>query len=183
MTFDFTDTLLQAEELVMLNNASELAKRHLTKPRRSTGTALTHGVWVAKELAKAGQPSHVIAAGLLHDLLEDSSVTVEELRKALPSPVCRIIEALTKLGPKAKHERRYLNAIMHADDKNVIIVKLIDNAHNLSECMHLSRPKEYIEYGKKIQAIGVLRLGENNSFVLRHLKALRDAEVTISSLQ
>ena len=116
------------------------ANRHQGQVRRSGEAYFVHPLTVAWMLAEMELDEVAIAAGLLHDLLEDTDTTAEELGFEFGPDVTRLVVALTKLSDfessfssreatEAENFRRLLLASM--DDVRVILVKLTDRLHNM----------------------------------------------------
>jgi len=116
------------------------ANRHRGQVRRSGEAYFIHPLTVAWMLAEMELDEVAIAAGLLHDLLEDTDTTAEELELEFGPDVTRLVVALTKLSDfessftsreatEAENFRRLLLASM--DDVRVILVKLADRLHNM----------------------------------------------------
>ena len=116
------------------------ANRHQGQVRRSGEAYFTHPLTVAWMLAEMELDEGAIAAGLLHDILEDTDTTAEELELEFGPEVTRLVVALTKLSDfessftsreatEAENFRRLLLASM--DDVRVILVKLTDRLHNM----------------------------------------------------
>jgi len=128
------------------------ANRHQGQVRRSGEAYFTHPLTVAWILAEMELDEVAIAAGLLHDLLEDTETTAEELTLEFGPDVTRLVVALTKLSDfessfssreatEAENFRRLLLASM--DDVRVILVKLADRLHNMRTLIHL-RPDRQV---------------------------------------
>jgi guanosine-3',5'-bis(diphosphate) 3'-pyrophosphohydrolase len=127
------------------------ANRHQGQVRRSGEDYLTHPLTVAWILAQMELDEVAIAVGLLHDILEDTATTAEELRLEFGDDVGRLVEALTKMSTfessyssreatEAENFRRLLLASM--DDVRVILVKLADRLHNMRTLGFLSRERQ-----------------------------------------
>jgi guanosine-3',5'-bis(diphosphate) 3'-pyrophosphohydrolase len=127
------------------------ANRHQGQVRRSGEAYFTHPLTVAWMLAEMELDEVAIAAGLLHDLLEDTETTAEELELEFGPEVTRLVEALTKLSDfessftsreatEAENFRRLLLASM--DDVRVILVKLADRLHNMRTLNFLNRDRQ-----------------------------------------
>jgi GTP pyrophosphokinase len=127
------------------------ANRHQGQVRRSGEAYFTHPLTVAWILAEMELDEVAIAAGLLHDLLEDTETTAEELELEFGADVTRLVVALTKLSDfessfssreatEAENFRRLLLASM--DDVRVILVKLADRLHNMRTLEHLRRDRQ-----------------------------------------
>ncbi len=115
------------------------AAAHANQIRLSGEPYLSHPLEVAYILAKMKMDVGTICAGLLHDTVEDSSATVEELTELFGEDVARIVDGVTKISKinfvsreeaQAENIRKMILAM--ADDLRVIIVKLADRLHNMS---------------------------------------------------
>ena len=115
------------------------ATAHANQIRLSGEPYLSHPLEVAYILSKMKMDTATICAGLLHDTVEDSSATVEELTKLFGDDVARIVDGVTKISKinfvskqeaQAENIRKMILAM--ADDLRVIIVKLADRLHNMS---------------------------------------------------
>lgn len=122
-------------------------KAHAAHTRFSGEPYFVHPAAVAKHLAIMGMDSHAIAAGLLHDAIEDAKVKPEEIEKEFGKDVLFLVEGVTKLG---KH--KYRGAERHAEslrrllvataaDIRVLIVKLIDRYHNMMTLQYVPESK------------------------------------------
>ena len=96
-----------------------------------------------------------ICAGLLHDTVEDSSATVEELTKLFGDDVARIVDGVTKISKinfvskqeaQAENIRKMILAM--ADDLRVIIVKLADRLHNMNTLEFQKEHKQRSKIGR-----------------------------------
>jgi len=96
-----------------------------------------HPFSVAKILVSLGMDSESIAAGLLHDVIEDTEITAEQVQKEFGSAVLTLVDGVTKLGklPISAKEQQSENLrkmlIAMAQDIRVIIIKLADRLHNM----------------------------------------------------
>ncbi|MBD3239324.1 MAG: RelA/SpoT family protein [Chitinivibrionales bacterium] len=123
---------------------------HKDQRRKSGEPFLAHPVAVAMILAEQRLDSVTIAAGLLHDVLEDTSVSREELEKQFGTQITLLVDGVTKiqtLNLKSVRERQaetYRKMLLSmAEDVRVIIIKFADRLHNLRTLRYL--PKERIE--------------------------------------
>ena len=127
------------------------ANRHQGQVRRSGEPYFTHPLTVAWILADMELDEETIAAGLLHDILEDTDTTAEELEVEFGPEVARLVVALTKMADfensyssreatEAENFRRLLLASM--DDVRVILVKLVDRLHNMRTLGFLRRDRQ-----------------------------------------
>ena len=114
------------------------AKAHANQVRSSGEPYITHPVAVAYILLELGMDTDTICAALLHDVVEDTDTTLEELRKLFGQDVALLVDGVTKLGKiplftkeeqQAENVRKILLAM--SQDIRVIIIKLCDRLHNM----------------------------------------------------
>ena len=126
------------------------ATHHQGQVRRSGEAYMVHPLTVAWILAEMELDEVAIAVGLLHDILEDTDITAEELDEEFGGEVTRLVEALTKISgfessfasreaTEAENFRRLLLA--STDDVRVILVKLADRLHNMRTLGFLDRDR------------------------------------------
>jgi GTP diphosphokinase / guanosine-3',5'-bis(diphosphate) 3'-diphosphatase len=136
------------EDLVCraFNFAYEL---HEGQYRASGDPYIAHPVAVAGLLRDLGGGSAMIAAGFLHDVVEDTAVTLDEIEARFGAEVRLLVEGVTKLGKiefsskkeqQAENFRRMFLAM--AKDIRVIVVKLADRLHNMRTLEHLKPEKQ-----------------------------------------
>ena len=112
-------------------------RAHAGQRRLSGEEFYLHPYSVAKILVSLGMDSESIAAGLLHDVVEDTPVTAEEVEKEFGPTVYALVDGVTKLGklPVSAKEQQSENLrkmlIAMAQDIRVIIIKLADRLHNM----------------------------------------------------
>ncbi|HLV49609.1 MAG TPA: bifunctional (p)ppGpp synthetase/guanosine-3',5'-bis(diphosphate) 3'-pyrophosphohydrolase [Erysipelothrix sp.] len=127
------------DNLALINKAYEFAKeKHSGQYRKSGEPYLVHLMHVGYILAQLSMSPVTIAAGLLHDVIEDCGVTEKELKKEFNDDIATIVTAVTKIGNlEFNDEKEYLAAnhrkifIAMANDIRVIFVKLVDRLHNM----------------------------------------------------
>jgi len=123
----------------MISRAYELARdAHTGQTRKSGEPYVQHPVAVAKIVAELGLDDVTISAALLHDAVEDTGVTLEDLTLAFGPDVAAIVDGVTKLdrlkfdskeAQQAATVRKMLVAM--AKDMRVLIIKLADRLHNM----------------------------------------------------
>ena len=122
----------------LIRAAYELAvDAHKTQRRKSGEPYILHPIAVATICAKEiGLGPTAIAAALLHDVVEDTSVTLEALRHQFGERVTSIVDGLTKLdsaynaeSPQAENFRKVLSTLV--DDVRVVLIKMADRLHNM----------------------------------------------------
>lgn len=121
---------------------------HKGQKRASGEPYIAHPVAVAGLLRELGGSPTMIAAGFLHDVIEDTEVTAEEIEQRFGAEVRRLVEAVTKLSKfnfSSKTERLAENFrrmfLAMAQDVRVIVVKLADRLHNMRTLEHLPDAK------------------------------------------
>lgn len=122
---------------------------HQGQLRQSGEPYIAHPIAVADILYELGSGDEVIAAGLLHDVVEDTDVSPEEIEQRFGAEVRCLVEAVTKLSKfnfankteqQAENFRRMFLAM--AQDIRVIMVKLADRLHNMRTLQHLPAEKQ-----------------------------------------
>ena len=127
------------DDLAPLEKAYRFASAHHNRQLRDSGEPyMNHPLMVSHILADMRMDMVSIETGLLHDVVEDTGVTVEEIRKNFGDEVARCVDGVTKLGKldffsaedrQAESFRKMLLAMVN--DIRVIIVKLADRLHNM----------------------------------------------------
>jgi GTP pyrophosphokinase len=138
------------DDTKLIGRAFEFAyKLHEGQYRASGEPYIAHPVAVAGLLRDLGGSSVMIAAGFLHDVVEDTDVTPEEIESRFGVEVRRLVEGVTKLSKfnfSSKTERQAENFrrmfLAMAADIRVIVVKLADRLHNMRTLEHLSPEKQ-----------------------------------------
>ncbi len=125
------------------------AMEHRGQVRLSGEPYLTHPLEVAYLLAKLRLDMFCVIAGLLHDIVEDTSAGTKEVRKLFGKEIADIVEGVTKIGrieeyqSKEEMEAENLRRMMLAmvDDLRVILVKLADRLHNMRTLQYLDQDR------------------------------------------
>jgi GTP diphosphokinase / guanosine-3',5'-bis(diphosphate) 3'-diphosphatase len=125
------------------------ASAHKGQSRRSGEPYLSHPLEVANLLADLKLGPTTLAAGLLHDVLEDTAVTLPQLQKAFGQEVAALVEGVTKISrvQESSPERQQAETIRKiilamTVDLRVIFIKLADRLHNLKTLKFLSPEKQ-----------------------------------------
>ena len=134
----------------IINKAYDYAyDKHKDQKRSSGEPYFVHVLNVAYELAKLHTDPNTIAAGLLHDVIEDCDVSREDFIKEFGEEIYEIVEAVTKISNlkftdekeyQAENHRKILIAM--AKDVRVILVKLVDRLHNMRTLEYLPEQKQ-----------------------------------------
>ncbi|ACK73186.1 (p)ppGpp synthetase I, SpoT/RelA [Gloeothece citriformis PCC 7424] len=140
----------EQEDLSLICRAFNFAyELHRGQYRKSGEPYIAHPVAVAGLLRDLGGDSTMIAAGFLHDVVEDTEVTLEEIEERFGLEVRQLVEGVTKLSKfnfSSKTERQAENFrrmfLAMAKDIRVIVVKLADRLHNMRTLEHLAPEKQ-----------------------------------------
>ena len=138
------------DDLELVKKAYDYSmKNHAWQSRASGEPYLVHPLEVALVLAEMKMDSVAVAAGLLHDSVEDTSVTIVDIRKEFGEQVAHIVEGVTKISKidfatreeqQAENLRKMMLAMV--DDIRVILIKLADRLHNMRTLEHLSPERQ-----------------------------------------
>ena len=133
------------DDLGLIRRAYNYSLLHHTGQQRASGEPyLVHPLEVACVLAEMKLDPIAIAAGLLHDSVEDTSVTIIDIRKEFGEQVAHIVEGVTKISKidfasseerQAENVRKMVLAMV--DDIRVVLIKLADRLHNMRTLEHL----------------------------------------------
>src|ERR1700674_4721464 len=133
------------DDLQIIQKAYEFSLKHHQGQVRASGEPfLVHPLAVAIVLADMKLDSTAIAAGLLHDAIEDTPVTNEDIRREFGDQVVHIVEGVTKIEKinfASREERQAENVrkmvLAMVDDIRVVLIKLADRLHNMRTLKHL----------------------------------------------
>jgi len=149
---EFLNSILEINpnyDIELIGKAYDIAaEMHRNQLRKSGEPYLIHPLNVAEILADLGMDEETIVAGILHDVVEDTPYTNEELRNDFGAEVELLVDGVTKLGSlkfESKEERQAENLrkmfLAMSKDIRVLIIKLSDRLHNLRTINYMSHDK------------------------------------------
>ena len=157
MKHTFDDVLNKAKEYIsneqslkLITDAYLLARdRHEGQFRKSKDPYIQHPIEVAYILAELQTSPQTIAVGFLHDVLEDTEETKEDLTAKFGEDIVSMVDGVTKIGKlkymtkeKALVRSHQKILLAMAKDIRVVLVKLVDRVHNMRTLEHLPREKQ-----------------------------------------
>jgi len=181
------------DNLDLVRKAYEFSQKHHQGQTRASGEPyLVHPLGVALVLAEMKMDPVAIAAGLLHDSVEDTSVTIVDIRKEFGEQVAHIVEGVTKISQidfatreeqQAENLRKMMLAMV--DDIRVVLIKLADRLHNMRTLEHLDPvrqqkiAKETLEiYGPIAHRLGMGKIrGELEDLGFRYIDPITYQQV------
>jgi len=134
----------------LIIHAHEVAvEAHQGQLRKTGDPFITHPVAVALMLAEHGLDAATVAAALLHDTVEDTSITLEDLESEFGEEIARLIDGVTKLDRVRYSNREQAQAasirkmvVAMAQDVRVLVIKLFDRLHNIRTVHALREEKQ-----------------------------------------
>jgi len=168
------DVFPEQKDKTLIQNAFDMAQNaHLNQKRSSGEPYIIHPLNTAFELSEMKMDTSTIVAALLHDIVDDTPVTLEEIEKKFGKEVAFLVGGVSKLGRikyrgverHAENLRKMLVAT--AQDIRVIIIKFADRLHNMKTLSALPERKqkrialETLEiYAPIADRLGISRLGK-----------------------
>src|SRR5579864_6494821 len=139
------------DDLSIIERAYHFSLQHHQGQTRASGEPyLIHPLEVATVLAEMKLDPSAIAAGLLHDSVEDTSVTMQDIEREFGAQVAHIVEGVTKISKidfASKEERQSENVrkmiLAMVDDIRVVLIKLADRLHNMRTLAALSEERRH----------------------------------------
>ncbi|PTR27764.1 GTP pyrophosphokinase [Rhodococcus sp. OK519] len=170
----------------LLQRAYDVAEqRHATQFRKSGDPYITHPLAVANILAELGMDTTTLVAALLHDTVEDTGYSLDELTAEFGDEVAHLVDGVTKLdkvvlGSAAEGETIRKMIIAMARDPRVLVIKVADRLHNMRTMRFLPPEKQARKARETLEVIAPLahRLGmatvkwelEDLAFAILHPK-------------
>jgi len=153
----------------VLQRAFEMASKwHSGQYRKSGDPYITHPLAVATILANLGMDTTTLVAALLHDTIEDTDYTLDEMRADFGGEVSLLVDGVTKLdrvklGDAAKAETIRKMVVAMAKDPRVLVIKLADRLHNMRTLTFLPKAKQEQKAKETLEILAPLahRLGMN----------------------
>ena len=144
-----TDSLPERLDRDLLMRAYQFSERAHAGQKRLSGEAyVSHCVEVAKILADLQLDTITVASGLIHDVVEDTSITIADIEREFGKEIAQIVDGLTKIGNlplNSMQERQVENyrklLLSIAKDLRVILIKLADRLHNMRTLEYLPEEK------------------------------------------
>ena len=142
---------LDARRENLIRSAYQVAlAAHAGQKRKSGEDYIQHSLATALNLAKLGMRSKTISAGLLHDVPEDTEVTLLEIENKFGPEIAKLVDGVTKLGKiklRGTKQENYLENLRKmflamAEDIRVVIIKLADRLHNMETLSSLPKEKQ-----------------------------------------
>ncbi len=147
---DRTKAYLEDEDVVFIQRAYEFARHaHRLQYRKSGEPYIIHPIQVAGILADLEMDPSTVASGFLHDVVEDTEASLQDIKEAFSEEVAMLVDGVTKLGKikyksheeqQAENHRKMFVAM--AQDIRVIMIKLADRLHNMRTLKHLPAEKQ-----------------------------------------
>jgi GTP diphosphokinase / guanosine-3',5'-bis(diphosphate) 3'-diphosphatase len=125
------------------------SEAHEHQQRRSGEAFILHPLGVARILAELRRDDATLAAGLIHDVVEDTEASIEKVRAEFGDEIARLVDGVTKLTrihfqsrEQAQAENYRKMVLAMAEDKEVILIKLADRLHNMRTIEYLGKQKQ-----------------------------------------
>jgi GTP diphosphokinase / guanosine-3',5'-bis(diphosphate) 3'-diphosphatase len=182
----------------LIRRAFELAESHHRGQVRRSGEEFINHPWaVACICAQLHLDEQTIAAALLHDVVEDTDVTLEEITSEFGTEIAHLVEGVTKLTRTTFQSREQAEAenyrkmiVAMAQDVRVILIKLADRLHNLRTIEYLAKQKQLQKAKEALEVYAPLahRLGihavkwelEDLSFQILHPRKYAEIKAMVA---
>ncbi|MGI8334668.1 RelA/SpoT family protein [Actinomadura scrupuli] len=156
-------------DLKLIEHAYDVAAHYHREQKRKSGDPyITHPLAVTTILAELGMNQETLCAALLHDTVEDTPYTIDELRKDFGDEIAALVDGVTKLdkvkyGEAAEAETVRKMVVAMSRDIRVLVIKLADRLHNMRTLRYLPRHKQEKKARETLEIFAPLahRLGMN----------------------
>jgi GTP pyrophosphokinase len=156
-------------DLKILQRAYDVAEEHHRGQLRKSGDPfITHPLAVATILAELGMDTTTLVAALLHDTVEDTGYSLEDVKRDFDAEVAHLVDGVTKLdrvkyGDAAEAETIRKMIVAMARDPRVLVIKLADRLHNMRTLRFLKPEKQERIARQTLEVLAPLahRLGMN----------------------
>ncbi len=148
--FEALESYMTADQIAQVMHAYEFgADAHQGQTRMSGEPFISHPVAVASELAEMHMDAQTIAAAILHDVVEDTDVTIQDIEDQFGREIAALVDGVSKLDQmhftsRAEAQAESFRKMMLAmiEDIRVILVKLADRLHNMRTLDAMPREKQ-----------------------------------------
>ncbi len=166
--------LYEDEQILELEHAIEFAEKAHNEQKRASGESyMVHPLSVASTLVRWGMDIDSVLAGILHDTVEDTIVTLDDIENLFGHDVAFIVDGVTKVTKTSESMQDHANYLPQTKDNlskllialgqdvRVIIIKLADRLHNLSTLKYMPRDKQIKTARESLEVYGPMadRLG------------------------
>lgn len=152
-TYDQLEALIKQRykqpDIELVRKAYDLAKSAHGEELRATGSPFySHPIAVAYKLAEMKVHTNVIAAGLLHDVVEDTGIEIEDIKRDFGDDIASLVNSVTKLktvrytGVERYVENMRKMFLAMADDVRVVFIKFADRLHNMQTLYAMPKRKQ-----------------------------------------
>ncbi|WP_106398989.1 RelA/SpoT family protein [Actinocorallia populi] len=153
----------------LIERAYDVAAHHHRHQKRKSGDPyITHPLAVTTILAELGMATETLCAALLHDTVEDTDYTLDELRADFGDEIAALVDGVTKLdkvkyGDAAEAETVRKMVVAMAKDIRVLVIKLADRLHNMRTMRYMPRHKQEKKARETLEIFAPLahRMGMN----------------------
>lgn len=147
--FDLLKVKAKNRDKQLLQKAYDVAKKAHNEQKRDSGEPyFNHAFETAKNLAMFGFDIVTVTAGILHDTIEDTSLTSEDIERDFGSEIVFLVKGVTKLGKlKYRGRERHIKSLQKffiaiAKDFRVVAIKLCDRLHNVQTLKYIRKEKQ-----------------------------------------
>ena len=156
-----TQSYQKKEDIELIKKAIEFSKKAHSKQFRNSGDPFyLHPIEVANLLTEIKLDTASIACGLLHDTVEDTSISLEDIRKVFGSEISILVDGLTKINKfslivnNQKLGENYRKLLLAtSQDLRVILIKLADRLHNMRTIDFIEDPDKILRISHETQEI------------------------------